>query len=187
MELFREEYLTIQDDYLRVDPSREGENNDDVDYSNDDLGENTEITPLGDAIEDDEISDFKIDPDEDDEYGDDVDLDVDEVDDEEIVDLQSQIDPDDDLLDDDDELLDDDDDLLDDDDLDTTIAPDLDDDDDLLADDDDEDVLDDEDAEDDLTARTSVDTTADFSSRPHGRTTGTMLNHEPGLPGSGSI
>ncbi|HEX8376844.1 MAG TPA: hypothetical protein VF602_03440 [Pedobacter sp.] len=186
MELFREEYLTIQDDYLRVDPSREGEGNDaDVDYSNDDLGENTEVTPLGDAIKQDEMNDFVIDPDDDDdEYGDDQNLDVEEVEEEDVVDITSQIDPaeDDDLLDDeDDDLLDDDDDL------DTTIAPDLDEDDDLLADDEEDDLLDDEDEDDDITARTSIDTNADFSSRDHGRTTGTMLNHDPGLPGSGFL
>jgi hypothetical protein len=184
MELFREEYLTIQDDYLRVDPSREGEeNDDDLEYSNDDLGENTEVTPLGDAIKNDEINDYIIDPDDEEEYGDDEDLDVEEVEDEDVVDIKSQIDP----SDDDDDLLNDDDDLLaDDDDLDTTIAPDLDDDDDLLADDDD-DILDDEDEDDDITARTSIDTNADFASRSHGRTTGTMLNHEPGLPGTGAF
>jgi hypothetical protein len=186
MELFREEYLAIQDDYLRVDPSEAPD--DDVDYSNDDLGENTEITPLGDAVDEDEVNDMKIsiDPDDDDDYGDDQDVDIEEEEyEDEIVDIKSQIDPDDedDLIDDDDDLLDDDDDL------DTSIAPDLDDDDDLLADDDDDLLADDDDIDDDdeTTARTSIDTNADFSSRPHGRTTGTMLNHEPGLPGSGSI
>ncbi|MBC8051714.1 MAG: hypothetical protein H7Y13_01480 [Sphingobacteriaceae bacterium] len=176
MELFREEYPTIQDD-LRVDPSREESINDDVDYSNDDLGENTEITPLGDAVEEDEINDSLIDPDDED-YGDDVDVDLDTEEDieedDDIADINSQIDPDDDLEDDDDDLL------SDDDDLDTTITPDLDDDDDLLADDDF--VDDDEDLDDEATA--SADTNADFTSRPHGRVTGTMLDHEPGLPGS---
>ncbi|MFD2162635.1 hypothetical protein ACFSJU_09555 [Paradesertivirga mongoliensis] len=181
MELFREEYLTIQDDYLRVDPSREESVNDDedVDYSNDDLGENTEITPLGDAIEEDELNDLRIDPDDED-YGDDEDLDVDldteeDLDeDDDIVDIKSQIDPDDDF-DDDDDLIDDDDDL------DTAITPDLEEEDDFA---DDDDLLDEDDDIDDATARTSVDTSADFSTRPHGRVTGTMLDHEPGLPGS---
>jgi hypothetical protein len=181
MELFREEYLTIQDDYLRVDPSREGsDNDDDLDYSNDQLGENSEITPLGDEIEEeDDITDYKIDPDDDDfddEDDDDLDLDLDteEIEeDERILDFASEIDPDDDdLEDDDDDLFDDDDDL------DTAITPDLDDDDDLLSDEDDDDY------EDDAIARTSINTDADFSSRPHGRVTGTMTDHEPGLPGS---
>lgn len=177
MELFREEYLTIQDDYLRVDPSREGSDND-VDYSNDDLGENSEITPLGDAIEEEEVNDYKIDPDDDDDFDDDdddldLDLDTEEIEeDERILDVVSEIDPDDDLDDDDDDVFDDDDDL------DVDITPDLDDDDDLLPDEDDDDY------EDDAIARTSIDTTADYSSRPHGRVTGTMIDHEPGLPGS---
>ena len=177
MELLQEEYLAAQDYGLRVDPLREESDNgnDDVDYSNDDLGENTEITPLGDAIENDDVDDLRIDPDDDD-YGDDEDIDLEteeELEEEEdVVDLSSQIDPDeDDDLDDDDDLL------SDDDDLDTTITPDLDEDDDLLSDDD-------EDFDDETTARTSIDTDADFASRPHGRTTGTMIDHEPGLPGT---
>ena len=183
MALFREEYLTIQDDYLRVDPSTEESGNDeDLEYSNDDLGENTEITPLGDAVKDDELNDFyKIGPEEDDFDDDlDIDLDTDDVEeDEEIQGFSDQIDP----LDDDDDDLDADDDLLDDDDdLDTSISPDLDDDDDLL--DDDDDLADDDLNDDDtVTPRSSIDTNADFSSRPHGRVTGTMLDHDPGLPG----
>jgi hypothetical protein len=184
MELFREEYLTIQDDYLRVDPSREeSDTDDDVDYSNDDLGENTEITPLGEEVEVEDINDLRIGPGDDDDFaGDDVDIDVDdeELDEEDdFVDMSAQIDPDDDFEDDDDDLLDDDDDL------DATIAPDLDDDDDFV--DDDDDLLsddDDDDFDDETTARTSDTTEADFSSRPHGRVTGTMIDHEPGLPGS---
>ena len=98
------------------------------------------------------------------------------------MDISSQIDPDDDEMDDDDDLL------SDDDDLDTAIAPDLDDDDDLLNDDDDLLSVDDDDDfdDDDTTARTSINTDADFASRPHGRVTGTMIDHEPGLPGSDS-
>jgi len=177
MELFREEFLTIQDDYLRVDPSTE-ESDDDVDYSNDDLGENTEVTPLGDAVEDDDISNLKVvDPDDEDFDDDDVDVEVEEIeeDDEQILDFSSQIDPDDE------DELDDDDDLLADDDLDSTITPDLDDDD--FIEEDDDLAIDEDDEDEDITPSSSIDTSADFASRPHGRTTGTMIDHEPGLPG----
>jgi hypothetical protein len=162
MELFREEYLTIQDDYLRVDPSREESDDQDVDYDNDDLGENTEITPLGDAVEQEEVNDFIGDPGDDDDFeGDDVDIDVDEdIEEDGFVDVSSQVDPDE----------------YDDEDLEEDF---VDDDEDLLSDDDNE-----FDDEDEPTARTSIDTNTDFASRPHGRITGTMLDHEPGLPGS---
>lgn len=186
MALFNEEILTVQDEYVRVDPSREDENNDDdLEYSNDDLGENTEVTPLGDAVEDDDIDNlYKIGPDDDDELGDDEDIDIDtlEVDeDDEIEDLSAQIAPDDDddLLsdDEDDDLLDDDDDL----DFESpAAAPELDDE-DLLSVDDDDDTFDDD---DEVTPSSSIDTDTDFSSRDHGRVTGTMIDHEPGLGGS---
>lgn len=159
MELFREEYLTIQDDYLRVDPSRE-ESDNDVDYSNDELGENSEITPLGDAIQnEDDVNDYRVDPDDDDfDDDDDLDIDTEEIEEEdEIMDISSQIDPDDDDFDDDDDFADDD--------LDTNITPDLDDDDDLLNDDDDllsVDEDEDFDDDDDLTARTSISISAEL-------------------------
>lgn len=176
MELFREEYLTIQDDYLRVDPSRE-ESDNDVDVSNDELGENTEVTPLGDAIEDDDITDYKIDPDDEDDLDEEDDLDVD-------LDTEEEIEEDDDIVDfasidpDDEEDFDEEDDLLDEDDDLDAITPDLDEEDDFIEDEDD-DLLDEE---DDTVARTSIN--PDFSSRSHGRVTGTMLDHEPGLSGS---
>lgn len=169
--------MTIQEDYLRVDPSTEEPDDDDVDYSNDDLGENTEITPLGEEVEDS----YNIDPDDDDDIeGDDLDIDVDDEDieeDDQFIDQALSVDPD--------EEFDDDDDLLaDDDDLDQSIAPDLDDDDDLLSDDDDDlDLDDDEDFDDETNASTSLNDDVDFSSRPHGRVTGTMLDHEPGTSG----
>lgn len=160
MELLREEYLSTQDD---------------------NLGENTAITPLRDAVAIGEFNTFKIEPDEEDFD------DEDELEEEEALDVDddmanfsplSQIDPDDeDDLDEEDDLLDDDDDL------DADITPDLDDD-DLLAEDDDDLLADeDDDFEDDAVASTSTATQSSFSNNTHGRTTGTMLDHEPGLPG----
>lgn len=181
MALFSEELLTTQDEYVRANLPGEDKNNDeDLEYSNDDLGENTEITPLGDAIENDEADNlYQVGPDDDDE---DEDLDLLEVDDDEdIEDISSQINPDDD----DDLLSDDDDDFLDDDDLDSEVAtPELDDedldDDELLSVNDDEDDFED----DDITPSSSIPADTDFASRDHGRVTGTMVDHEPGLGGS---
>ncbi|MBC7915197.1 MAG: hypothetical protein H7Y07_13850 [Pyrinomonadaceae bacterium] len=141
MAQFREEYLTIQDDYLRVDPSRESET-EELEYSNDELGENTEVTPLDDAVENDPNDSYTIAPGDDlEDEDEDLDLeDEDEVEeDEDIENVASQVDP----LDDEDEV---DEDLLDDD-LDTTITPDLDEEDDLL-DDEGDDLSIDEDDED---------------------------------------
>jgi len=178
MALFREENLTIQDDYLRVDPSRESKDYD-LDYSNDDLEEITEITPSGeDANEVGINGSYTISPDDDDDLNDDDDLDIDLDDEEieeedEILDIKSQVDPDDD----DDDLVDDDlldDDLLDDDDLDSpVVTPDL----------DEDDLLDEDDNDDDEDDSTTFNSNADFVSRHQERTTGRMIDHEPGTPG----
>ena len=185
MALFREEYSTIQNDYVNVDPAEESEN-DDLEYSNDDLGENTEITPLGDAVEKEvDVDNYNVGPGDDedgfddDEVDTDLDLDTEEVEDEEIVDLAAiSPDEDDDLVDDDDDLLDDDDDLDE-----PLIAPDLDDDDDFL--DDDDDLDEDEPGDDEPIAETPKESipTGNVTNRHSERSTGRMVDHEPGLPG----
>ena len=80
MELFREEYLTIQDDYLRADPSREG-----ADIKS------------------------QIDPDDDDDLLDDDDDLLDDDDDDLDTTIAPDLDDDDDFLADDDDFVDDDD------------------------------------------------------------------------------
>ncbi|MGX5687943.1 hypothetical protein [Arcticibacter tournemirensis] len=208
MKLFHENSLDVQEDLridapvnLRVAPEEPNED-EDLSYDDDDLGENSEITPLGDDLNDDNINDIKtfggpLD-DDDDLLSDDDDLDVETetyVDDEdEIVDITTsqQNDPDDD---DDDLLADDDDDdlLLDDDDEienpdaipDTSLT---DDDDEVFEDDD---LSDDEDLDaggDRPTTATNAPQTFDtsdsgVSSRQEVRNTGRMVGHEPGIPG----
>lgn len=88
---------------------------------------------------------------------------------------------------DDEDLVDDDDDLLDDEDEEELIPIETDDDDDDLdLDDDDDDLDDDEDPDIDPIADrpTTFESDGDFATRDHGRVTGTMIDHEPGLPGS---
>ncbi|GEM_PF-731791 len=209
MKLFHENSLEVQDDVridapvnLRVAPEEPNED-EDLSYDDDDLGENSEITPLGDDLDNDDINDIKtfggpLD-DDDDLLSDDDDLDVETetyVDDEdEIVDITTsqQNDPDDD----DDDLLpeDDDDDLLldDDDEIENPDAiPDTsltDDDDEVFEDDDltDDDMNPDAD-EDQPTTATDAPKTFDtsgtgVSSRKEVRTTGRIIGHEPGIPG----
>ena len=200
MRQLREEPLIVQDEYLSLNPFIEPEEDDDLDYSNDDLGENSEITPLGDDIEDDDIEDIKLfetpGEDEDDLLDDDDDLLLDDEDnfvedDDEIVDIS----PIDDEDDGDDELLDDDedDDLFEDDDDDEILNPDVipvipdtdDDDDDegTWADDeveDEDNLLRDE---DEASGSTTAGLDPNFQSRHPERKTGRMIDHEPGVPG----
>ncbi|WP_207423625.1 hypothetical protein [Desertivirga brevis] len=187
MTLFRDELLTVQDEYLREDVLRvDPEDDDEVGYDNDDLGENTEVTPIGDDLDADDIDDsYMVSPEEDDDLladDDDVLLDDDQLlddDDEDVVDLHkiSAVggDEDDDLLDDDD-----------DDDLDEIDPVEIDEeDDDLLADDDDddfddEDDLDDEDLTDDEEGSTTQGLNRSVNIDVPSRSTSRIIDHEPG-------
>lgn len=96
--------------------------------------------------------------------------------------------PDKDGSDDEDLVEGEDDDFLDDDEDDTEELIPIeteDDDDDLSLDDDDDDLEDDDDLDPLEDRPTTFQVDADFASRDHGRVTGTMTDHEPGLPGSG--
>lgn len=184
------------------------------DTGNDQLGENTEQTPLANAVNNDRQAAEEqgwennkpgittenendqhvptVTPDHDNGVAGPFDF----IDDNRINGAMTPQDagysPDEDGTDDDD-LISDDDDLDLDEDDDTTLIPveTEDDDDDLDLDLDDDDDLE-TDAEDDDTIDpladrpTTFEVDADFASRNHGRSTGTMLDHEPGLPGSRS-
>ena len=195
MILLREEPLFVQDEYLRVDPSGDEPNEDDeLGYDNDQLGENSEITPLGNDFDDeDRVDDMQQlrgpGDDEDDLFEDDEDLLMDDDDDfldddDDIVDFKAVIDEDDDLLDDDD-----DDDLFDDDDDDDVspdvipVIPDTEEDEDVWEDEDedDDDLLSDDD--DDFTGSTTAGMDPNFEHRHPERQTGRMIDHEPGVPG----
>ena len=220
MKLFQEETLDVQDRDLRTDHSlglhmapEEPNEDEDLAYDDDDLGENTEVTPLGDDIDEDDLKAIKTggpldDEDDDLAVDDDEDLDLDEDpyidDDDEIVDITTsqQNDPnddDDDLLsddDDDDDLLFDDEEvenpdaipatpLVDDEDDDEGSWASGEDDDDLL--DDDDELIDDEGSTTETNAPQSLDTPdSGVSSRRTDRQTGRMLGHEPGIPGFGN-
>jgi hypothetical protein len=187
--MFRDELLAVQEEYLRNTSVAEPEEDDDLDYSNDDLGENTEVTPLGDAVDEEDIDNAYIndvDPDEDEDdllIGDDEDVDLDTDtdldDDDEVVDQALPGDDDDDLGEDED--LTDDEDLYDDDDefgdLETTEdVPDTEDDDLLTVDDDDDDLADEDGAP-------RFNSSGDFSSRHQERSSGRLIDHEPGIQG----
>jgi len=183
MTLFRDELLTVQDEYLREDVLRiDPEDDDEVGYDNDDLGENSEITPIGDDLDDDVDDAFMPGPDDDDLFDDDDDtlLDDDELldeDDDEVVDLHKiqAIGGDDDLLDDDDDdLFDDDFDEADS----AEVVPD-DDDDDLLSDDDD-DEFDDDDDDFDEEGSTTAGLNRSIDIDAPDRSTSRIVDHEPG-------
>lgn len=188
MTIFRDEPLNIREEYLGVDPSRDEPNTDeDLDYSDDDLGENTEITPLGDEMDDDdEVDDLFSEPGEDkDDFLDDEEdvlLDEDLDEDDEIVDLHKMqaINGDDD----DDDLFDDDDDELENPDV-IPVVPDPDEDDEVWSDDEDDDaLLDDEDDDlEDSTGSTTQGLDPNFEIRHPDRQTGRMTGHEPGTAG----
>ncbi|WP_374163310.1 hypothetical protein [Arcticibacter sp. MXS-1] len=178
---------------LKTGPPEEPNEDDDLSYDDDDLGENTEVTPLGDDIDEDDLNAMRtsgpLDDEEDDLLTDEDELDVDTDqyadDDDEIVDIttSSQNDPDDDELYDDD---DDDDDLLMDDDV--GVADD--DEEAAWEDDDDEDLLNDDEDLDTSRATTATDAPqmldtddSGVSSRREVRKTGRMIGHEPGIPG----
>ena len=166
MILLREEPLFVQDEYLRVDPSGDEPNEDDeLGYDNDQLGENSEITPLGNDFDDE-----------------------DRVDD--MQQLRGPGDDEDDLFEDDEDLLmDDDDDFFDDDDDDdvspdvSPVIPDTEEDEDVWEDEDedDDDLLSDDD--DDFTGSTTAGMDPNFEHRHPERQTGRMIDHEPGVPG----
>ncbi len=202
MALFRENFLDTQEEDVRADSllaSRVGPSNDepneddDLEYSDDDLGENTEVTPLGDDIDEDDVNAIKVfgpadddddllTDDDDDDWDTETDLDL--GDEDEVVDITTsqQNDPDDDDLipdDDDDDLLSDDDDDL------------------IPVDPDDEEVLDDDeplDLDEGIDPETSATDAPQMLDNPHStsssrreaRKTGRILGHEPGLPGFGN-
>jgi hypothetical protein len=195
MTLFRDEFLTIQDEYLEsaktaIDP----EDDEDVDYSNDDLGESRKITPFGDNFDDenDDIDDMYMPgPDDDDDDFDDEDglqLDEDELvyDDEEELEGHfkvSAIGGDDEDYDDEDEDFFDDDDEIEDADA-VPVIPDPDDDDDW-GDDEDDTLDDDLEGEDDTpthkhTGSTTEGLDPNFQIHHPERQTGRMFGHEPG-------
>ncbi|MDF3078515.1 MAG: hypothetical protein K0S09_2404 [Sphingobacteriaceae bacterium] len=189
---------TYQDDYRNQDNQGTGD---------DQLGENTEQTPLANAVTNDRhMAEEKgwennkpgvttenendhhiptVTPDNDNGIAGPFDF----IDDDHIKGAMRPQDagysPDEDGTDDDD-LVDDDDDLLDDDDEEELIPIETDDDDDDLDLDDDDDLDEEEDSDlDPLADRpTTFESDGDFATRDHGRVTGTMIDHEPGLPGS---
>lgn len=207
MKLFHEEVLDVQDEDLRKNslfslkagPSNdEPEEDEDLEYSDDDLGENTEITPLGDDIDEDDLKSIYIngplndddDPlsDDDDDWDSEPDLETVE-DEDEIVDITPSLqnDPDDD--DEDDDLIsdDDDDDLLSDDDDpipgdETFDESNWEEEDDDVEDDDSVAQADDDDVPTSSTdAPQMLDTNSGVESRKEGARAGRMLGHEPGL------
>ena len=130
----------------------QGQGYNSVDVDNDGIGENSEQTPLAKAFNTDQGNQTtNAFPGPDDE--------IDEDDDDSLM-------IDDDLLEDDEELPLDDDELSDDDDA---IGVDL---------DDDENDEDFDDKDTSINQSTSFD--ADFRPSNHGRTTGTLIDHEPG-------
>lgn len=99
MELFREEYLSVQEDDLSMDPAKETsyEGNNGANYS---LDENTEPIPMVEPEKEDQIYNLSVDPDDEDDLLDDDD-DDDDFDADSLPDLD-----DDELVEDDDVFVD---------------------------------------------------------------------------------